>query len=209
MGTELKKLYVIGDSVSMQYGPYLERFLNGTLLYDRKGKGKVPGDLDYESAVNGGDSRNVLEYLQAVQPEYDVLLLNCGLHDIKTTTAGRQVTEGDYRRNLERIVRWNRERNRNVVWVNSTPVNDERHNARNTRFRRYNADLLLYNRIAAKVMRAAGIPIIDLYTFTTEMGENLYRDHVHFTDPVAKLQAAFIAGHLIAKCLWHKENSTL
>ena len=41
-------------------------------------------------------------------------------------------------------------------------------------------------------------PIVDLYSFTSNLDTPLYGDHVHFFEEVVKLQAAFITGFLIA-----------
>jgi len=54
-------------------------------------------------------------------------------------------------------------------------------------------------------MRAAGIPVIDLNRFTSSISttgrlEDLLVDHVHFSEPVRKLQAAFLAGWIEAYC---------
>lgn len=190
------RLYVIGDSISIHYGPYLEKFLSQKFIYDRKGKSVDPGDLDYVSNVNGGDSRNVLQYLQSTKPVFDTLLLNCGLHDIKTINSCKQVPPEDYRCNLQNIIQTVHKMNRHVVWLNSTPVNNERHNSLCTSFKRYNEDILYYNEIAASVMTEHHVPIIDLYEFTAKLGEDIYCDHIHFTKPVRQLQAAYIAGCL-------------
>ncbi len=62
----MKNLFVIGDSISMHYGPYLESFLKNRFVYDRKrAKAGEKTDLDYPSGENGGDSRMVLGYIAA------------------------------------------------------------------------------------------------------------------------------------------------
>ena len=154
-----------------------------------------PGDLDKATKVNGGDSSNVLAYLKEfTELEYDVLLLNCGLHDIKTTT-GRQIEPEAYERNLREILEFVK---KPVIWVRTTPVDDARHQKYSPKFSRYDKDVVLYNEIADKVMAEYGVPEIDLYHFTKALmrdGE-VYgeKDHVHFCDQVRKLQAAYIAG---------------
>ena len=46
-------------------------------------------------------------------------------------------------------------------------------------------------------MEKHNIPIIDLYTFTNQLrSDDMYRDHVHFTDNISKLQAEFIYKEL-------------
>lgn len=47
-------------------------------------------------------------------------------------------------------------------------------------------------------MKQSNVPIIDLYTFTANLGTDLYCDHVHFHDPIRQKQASFIAGWLAA-----------
>ena len=193
----MKKVFVLADSISIHYGPFLEAYLQDTFFYDRKGKNQECKDLNVASQVNGGDSGNVLEYLKLLPDiEYDILLLNCGLHDIKTREGIRQVSEENYEKNLEEIMELVLKRGKKIVWVNSTPVDDERHNNSNKSFQRYNEDLLMYNQIAKMVIEKKQIPIIDLYGFTNSLDMPLYADHVHFVEPVRKLQAAYIAGCL-------------
>lgn len=198
------KVFVIGDSISMQYGPYLEKFLDGFMDYDRKrNDGTGPTDLDNPSGANGGDSRMVLEYLRLIladpgfQP--DILLLNCGLHDIKThpETKEKQVDLEEYRTNLLDIYKMVNEKGVKLIWVRSTPVDDEQHNSRQRSFYRYAADLDGYNRVADQVFSDNGVPIIDLYGFTQNLGEGLFIDHVHFDEDTRSRQAAYIAGYLL------------
>jgi len=40
------------------------------------------------------------------------------------------------------------------------------------------------------------VPVIDLNTFTLNLGADLYCDHVHYHEPIREKQAAFIAGWL-------------
>ena len=61
-------------------------------------------------------------------------------------------------------------------------------------FHRFVADCLAYNDAADRVMAEAGVPSIDLFTFTRNLGPDLYCDHVHFVEPIREKQAAFIAG---------------
>jgi hypothetical protein len=45
-------------------------------------------------------------------------------------------------------------------------------------------------------MKDAGVHTIDLYTFTRNLGDDVFCDHVHFNENVSSMQAAFIAGYL-------------
>lgn len=192
-----RKVFVLGDSISIHYGPFLERFLQSEFSYARK-TGQEPeliGDntpkLNFE---NGGGSDLVLRYLELMKESLstDYLILNCGLHDLRfdPKTETYQAEIGKYVENLRQICELVATQ---VIWVNSTPINDERHNSEITLYQRFDKDVQRYNLAAAEVMSAAAIPIIDLYTFTKTFGDK-YVDHAHFTDEVRMAQGVFIAG---------------
>jgi lysophospholipase L1-like esterase len=199
----LPRVHAVGDSISMQYGPELERRLAGTAAYSRK-SGRA-GDLDRPQGANGGHSGMVLGYLRelersAVDP-FDLLLLNCGLHDVKRAAAGspRQVESADYAANLRSILAIGRAIARRSAWIRTTPVVDAVHAAHTSAFVRTAADVDEYNAIADAVMRDAAVPIIDLAGFTRSLGgDELYCDHVHFVDSVRAQQATFVAAQAIA-----------
>ncbi len=193
----MKKLFVLGDSISMHYGPYLEEELSGIMEYDRKGKNENFGDLNYVSDANGGDSGNCLEYIRDYfTKDYDIMLLNTGLHDIKTTDK-KQVSEDKYKANLEEIISLVRAKGKELIFVTTTPVIDEIHNSRIDIFKRFNSDVIKYNEIAKEVMARLLVPVIDLYSFTEKLEGDIYMDHVHYIDEVKKLQAEFIKSELI------------
>jgi len=194
---------VLGDSISVHYGPYLAQMLRGVLEYGRKESVAQPSpELPYPGDANGGDSSMVLAYvrerLAGLSP--DLLLLNCGLHDLRTDPqdGAKQVPPDRYRANLHEIAQLVGRHTARAFWVRTTPLDDETHNSRNVGFHRFHRDVILYNEIADAVFEGAGVPIIDLYTFTLNLGVGLYCDHVHFTDRVCELQAAYIAGALLA-----------
>lgn len=195
-------LFIIGDSISMQYGPYLKQYLGDRALVARKGDLEKASNLD----PNGRDSETVLTYLRSLIDarnfQADLLMVNCGLHDIKRSLAEGQlqVSPEQYRQNLIQLVNDSPLFASKFIWVTTTPVADSIHQARNTDFKRFNADVLHYNQIAAEVFQPLGITIIDLYTFTRQLGpiEQLYEDHIHFKEAVRMLQGAYISG-----CLAH------
>jgi lysophospholipase L1-like esterase len=198
----MKKLFVVGDSISIQYGPYLKKMVEHRFIYDRKrGEQEALADLDNPVGANGGDSRMVLDYLEqerARAMRCDVLLVNCGLHDIKTdpVSGEMQVPLHSYREHLAQIVRVARQVAEHMIWIRTTDVIDLIHNTKQPSFHRSHDSVIAYNAAADEIMREAEVPVIDLYTFTRIFGANAYCDHVHFTDEVRKLQAAYIAGCL-------------
>jgi lysophospholipase L1-like esterase len=202
----LPKVYVLGDSISIHYGPFLQQHLRGVMDYARKeGEDEALLNLDHPAGANGGDSARVLAFLQAKARtggiDADVLLVNCGLHDIKTDiqTGTKQVDTEAYAANLHAIVELGRKLKPQLTWIRTTPCDEAIHNTFPVGFHRFTADVTTYNRIADTIMREAGVPVIDLHTFTLNLGDDLYCDHVHFHEPIRAQQAAFLAGWLAGR----------
>lgn len=199
------RIFVLGDSISIQYGPYLERLLAGHVVYARKdGTEAALANLDVPQGANGGDSGMCLRYLsqRCAEADFrpDMLLLNCGLHDIKRSDPFErcQLDPDTYRNNLLAIRSMVREAKIPLCWLRTTPVVDTIHNTRSKSFHRHANDNTSYAAIADAVMADAEHRI-DLHAATLAMGgDEIFRDHVHFVDPVRQAQAAFIAGHLLA-----------
>ncbi len=190
-------IHVVGDSISMHYGPYLDICISPYHRYSRIGK------LIKPEGVNGGDSSQVLAYLKRCKTEkihWDLLVLNCGLHDIRFYANGKNQTSIEkYQSNLENIFNLASQLAAQIAWVRTTPVIDELHNPLNDDYKRYNADVEKYNRVADQIVAGRKIYAIDLYTFCQCLGEEeTYCDHVHFTKETRNLQGSFIAGQLIA-----------
>ena len=194
-----KQLFVLGDSISIDYTPYIRQYLNSDWNVTRKGDIPAPeisGELD---RYNGTDSSVVLAYLQTVIHTIDsqVLLLNCGLHDIKrqpTDSEPCQISGADYRANLENIINLILAEQKRIIWVSTTPVDPVQHSKYEKSFFRFNEDVIQYNQIAVESMAQYKIPVIDLYTFTAQINQPLYRDHVHFYSEISKLQGAYLSG---------------
>jgi lysophospholipase L1-like esterase len=205
-GPALPRVFVIGDSISIQYGEALARQLTGIFRYERKrdaaGAGRATSNLDIPTGANGGDSAMVLDYLrhrQATAPiAAEVVLLNCGLHDIKTdpVTRQRQVDPESYERNLREIIASVAAQGATLIWIRTTPVFDAVHNGRNSSFHRYASDLALYNGIADRVMTAAGITMFDLHGFSQPHVPEGFCDHVHYRPALRDAQALFLAEQL-------------
>lgn len=197
----MKSVFVIGDSISIHYGPYLKELSNGKFKYDRKRGKEAMADLDKPLGANAGDSTMVLEYLKREKENgarYDVLLINCGLHDIRRERISQKIQTNidDYKENLRQIINIAKEIGNEVIWIMSTPIVDEIHNKRLDGFLRYNLDLEKYNIVAGEVMKEENIKIIDLNRYTKALGTEIYCDHVHFKSEIRMLQANFIINSL-------------
>ena len=199
---ERRKVFVIGDSASMHYGPYLKKMVEDKFQYDRKrGTEQALMDLDKPIGANAGDSRMVLEYLEEEfkkNTRYDILLINCGLHDIRIDRFSNKVQIGleEYKINLNKIINILKKMTNEIIWIGLTPIIDEIHNSREEGFLRYSKDAFTYDNNATQIMSEHNIPCIDIYNFTKHLGADIYSDHVHFKEEVRSLQAGLIAGYL-------------
>ena len=196
-------VFLIGDSISMQYGPYLEKFLAGSVTFSRKlDDGQAEKNLDVPVGANGGDSRMVLAYLKikVKEPGFkpDYLVLNCGLHDIKhNVPEGKiQVNETEYRQNLLGIMAVLREKNIGLIWISTTAVVDSIHNKKSNSMKRYAADVETYNKIADELFNDNHVPIVDLFSFTQKLGVEQFIDHVHYNEQTRAMQGAYLAGFI-------------
>jgi len=107
-----------------------------------------------------------------VEPEYDVIHLNSGLHDIQmarsplTNEFGPIVPIERYEENLDYIVnRILTKTSSKLIWASTTPVN-----CPGRRPHRRNEDVIAYNKIAEKVMKKYDIVINDLYKLVMDCG---------------------------------------
>ncbi|QYY37233.1 SGNH/GDSL hydrolase family protein [Ruficoccus sp. ZRK36] len=198
------RLFVYGDSISIQYGPHLKRMLEGKIRYDRitDNPGEVAlADLNRPIGANGGDTNRAVGYMRRRHRDdpipADILMINCGLHDLKTDleTGQKQVPLCHYVKNLRQILELAEAMNLVVIWVRITPVMDEVHDAvQPVLSQRFAHDVDAYNKEADQVMLSAKVPVLDLYGFSSHFVPAGYKDHVHYKDEVCALQAAYLAG---------------
>lgn len=200
---QLPECFLIGDSISVQYAPYLEKSLEGIVRLSRKeGDREAFKDLDIPRGSSGGDSKMVLDFLKeqlkdsSFHPDYFVF--NFGLHDIKHNppNGNIQIELKDYQSNLVEIIHLLKGRGIKPIWIRTTPVVDTVHNSRQESFKRYAEDLTRYNHAADKICWEERIPLIDLYEITAKKVPEHYIDHVHYDETTRSLQAAYIAAKI-------------
>lgn len=202
-----KKIFLMGDSISLHYGSYLaEKLKDNAILYSKPGVQEALKDINNAVGGNCGDSSMALAYLKEYrnsgQMEFDYMIINCGLHDIKRAVPEEkyQVDIKDYRCNLEEMFALLTEVGVKVAFVTTTPVEDKRHNSgilSAGNIHRYNEDVLNYNKVAVATAEKHHVPVIDLYGFTDRIEGEKYIDHVHFNEDVRKLQASFLTDYII------------
>lgn len=110
----MKRIFIIGDSISLYYHKYLKELFKDVAEYKRKGSEEdikiALEDPNNPFGANGGDSRQVKEYMEKMKKQnihVDILIVNCGLHDIRSDriTLQKQVPEEEYAKNLEDIIK--------------------------------------------------------------------------------------------------------
>lgn len=198
---ELKKLFVLGDSISLHYEPYLRDFVGEYYEYDRKGDSLERSVNSFDK--NAGDSQMVLSYLKSRLDEgfqTDVLMLNCGLHDIKVYKKDgnkHKVPLEEYKKNLSEVAELAKKCAKITVWLTTTHVDDEQHKKHSYHFDRFNADVIAYNEASVQIFTDIDAEILDLNTFTCKLGKQVFCDHIHFDESIREIQGAYIAGFLI------------
>lgn len=198
----MKKMFLLGDSISGHYGPFLKDYLEDEYeIFSKPNEGIKAEEKNVGG--NGGDSSMVLEYIKKLEAqerlEFDLFLLNCGLHDIKRKVPEEfhQVPIDLYEKNLREAFGILQNHGVPVIFVNTTPVDEIKHcTLIPAGIKRYNRDVLAYNEVAEKVAKALGIPVIDLHGFSGRLQEDKYCDYAHFNVESRKLQAAYLAGFI-------------
>ena len=194
-----RAICVFGDSITIQYLPYLGEFFPGVTIETRGGTAEALADLDNPLGANCGDSSMMLAFLLSEfsnpMPVPDLIAINCGLHDIKTDplTHKKKVDADTYGKNISQIFTFLKARVDSVVWINSTPVCDQRHATLCQHFSRFGRDVVYYNSIAESIAKKYQIPVVDLHGFTAGIGGEIYCDHVHFVPWVRRSQARWVA----------------
>jgi lysophospholipase L1-like esterase len=201
----LPQLFVLGDSISIQYGRFLALSLQGVFSYSRKNQDADASDSSL-SGQNGGTSSDVLEYLKTL-PDRDGgceswILLNSGLWDVRRDqeTGVIHVPLTHYRTNVRSILELASAKGfKHIYWVRTTHVDDEVHSAKAPGdFTRKMADIELYNDAADEICKECGVKTIDLAPASEGLGAEAFKDHVHFTAEVAGRQGGLIAGVLMS-----------
>ncbi len=178
----LPRVLLIGDSISMGY----------TLPVREKLRGKANV---HRIPTNGGPTTNGTANLAKWlgDAKWDVIHFNWGLHDLKYMPDGkRQVSPEDYEKNLKALVERMKATGATLVWCSTTPIPEGELTPR-----RDFGDVVEYNRIAARVMSAAGVETDDLYSFALPKLKEIQRpQNVHFSDEGSAVLAEQVAREI-------------
>ncbi len=191
MAKRLSKVLLAGDSISFGYGPKVQRILEGA--FDVK---NLP--------ENGRTSANLLARMNEwiVKPGFNVIHLNCGLHDIviKQDTKEHRVPLRQYEANLRKIVEAIRnETDAVLAWATTTPVVDELRQTA-TSFIVHEQDVSAYNEVALRVMKRFGIPIDDLHKAVEDAGTRrcISTDGLHMADYGYEILAIAVSDFILS-----------
>lgn len=180
----LPRVLIIGDSISMGYTLPVRKLL--------KDKANV-----HRISENGGPTTNGIAKFEKWltvngSRQWDVIHFNWGLHDLKVTSNGHQVSPEDYEKNLRQLVKQLKATGARLICATTTPVPEGKLSPL-----RKSEDVQKYNVIAQKIMTEEGVVINDLYTACLPELKNWQRPvNVHFTDNGSQALAEIVAGKI-------------
>lgn len=176
--TDLPKVLIIGDSISIGYTPHVRQMLEGkAAVFHHEGNAQHTG-----TGIKLIDS-------WIGETDWDVIHFNWGLWDLcyrhpesrvqgkRDKINGTITTPIDqYEENLDQLVRRLRKTDAELIWAHTTVVPEDEAG-------RFVGDDEKYNKAAANVMKKHNITINDLHSLTREFPAELFTQpgDVHYT----------------------------
>ncbi|MEI6713330.1 MAG: SGNH/GDSL hydrolase family protein [Verrucomicrobiota bacterium] len=198
----LPNVLLLGDSISIGYHSAVSEGLAGKANVFR------PWNTKNGAAENCSDTSNGVAKLEAwlaLNPKWDVIHFNWGLHDIKHVKAGTSEvssnpedpslrTLAEYQANLEAIIPKLKATGAKLIFCTTTPVAPETKGP----FRR-DEDVVTYNAAAIKIMEAHSIAINDLYSFAKPQLDKIQLPvNVHYSPEGSKVLGAEVVKKVSA-----------
>ena len=185
----MPKILIIGDSISIGYTPTV-----AAELADVADVVHSPG--------NASDCTNIVSNVDAWLAEANpqIVALNCGLHDVKREDEKQEhcrVPVEFYKTILPAIIEKVLGNGRRMLWVNTTPVIEERHQAVKPAGR-YNKDIDAHNKAARGIIRKAGLPTVNLNKTVRKMDMEavMTEDGAHFLPDAYEALGKKVAARL-------------
>jgi len=191
--TDLPKVLIIGDSISIGYTPHVKKILKGkAVVIHHKGNAQhtSTGLKKLDSWL--GDT------------EWDVIHFNWGLWDLcyrnptSKAQGNRDKANGKvtstlelYNKNLEQLVTRLKKTNAKLIWAHTTIVPDKEAG-------RIVGDDKKYNDLATKIMKKHGVTINDLHSLTKDFSPDLFAGagDVHYKQDGYKKIGQQVAGSI-------------
>ncbi len=183
------RVLLLGDSISIGYTVAVREALAGKANVHRPGANCGPTIRGLEAIDQWlGDGK------------WDVIHFNWGLHDLKyMDDKEQQVPLPEYEKNMTKLVERLKKTGAKLIWCATTPVPE------GVSPPRKDSDVLAYNAVAAKIMKANDIPTDDLYAFALPKLKEIQRPaNVHFSPEGSKVLAGQVAKTIL-KALGEKE----
>ncbi|TAL01925.1 MAG: SGNH/GDSL hydrolase family protein [Verrucomicrobia bacterium] len=176
--TNLPRVLLIGDSITRDYYPEVEKRLAGKAYVGRLSSAAFVADPALRQQVQ----------MVLGQYKFAVIHFNNGMH-------GWHYSEADYGRALPALIatiRSNAPQAR-LIWANTTPLRDGKGANSDPQSEYSDERVVARNKIAEEIMTTQKIPVNDL--FTPMLGHPEYHsDNVHFNGQGIQVQAAKVAG---------------
>jgi lysophospholipase L1-like esterase len=162
--TKLPRVLLIGDSIVRDYYSEVEKRFAGKAYVARLSTSRFVSDSVLRKEIE--------QVLDAAA--FDVILFNNGMH-------GWQHSEADYRKAFPKLIKTIRARapKAKLIWATTTPLRDGKDVTYDTKAAYSDDRIAARNGIAAEVVTAKKIPIVDLNA-AVRGRPDLHSDNVHF-----------------------------
>jgi lysophospholipase L1-like esterase len=178
--TNLPRVLLIGDSITRDYYPEVEKRLAGKAFVARLATSRFVADpvllKEIELVLDG--------------TRFDVIHFNNGMH-------GWQHSEAEYRKEFSRFLKTIKAHapKARLIWATTTPLRDGKGVTYDTGTEYSNERIAARNAIAAEIVTAQKIPTDDLNAAMRSHPE-FHKDNVHFNSQGIQSQAAQVSGEV-------------
>jgi hypothetical protein len=178
--TNLPRVLLIGDSITRDYYPEVEKHLAGKAFVARLATSRFAADpvllTEIELVLDG--------------TRFDVIHFNNGMH-------GWQHSEAEYGKALPKVLRTIRAHapKAKLIWATTTPLRDGKGVTYDTHAEYSDERIAARNAIAAEIMTAQKIPTDDLNAAVRGHPE-LHSDNVHFNSQGIQIQTAQVSAEV-------------
>ena len=176
--TNQPRVLLIGDSIVRDYYPEVEKRLAGKAFVARLATSRFVADPVLLREIE----------LVLKCTKFDVVVFNNGMH-------GWQHSETDYRRGFPKLIKTIRAHapKARLIWATTTPLRDGKGVTGDTKAEYSDERIAARNALAAKVVTARKIPIVDLNAAVLGHPE-FHSDNVHFNGKGSQILAASVSS---------------
>ena len=178
--TNLPRVLLIGDSITRDYYPGVQRQLEGKVYV-----GRLSSSAFISDPVLSKQIEMVLS-----QYKFNIIHFNNGMH-------GWQHSEAEYEKAFPQFLKTIRKfaPNAKLIWASTTPLKVSPNLPADNQTQATDERIAARNTSALKIAQASGITVDDLNTLMRGHPE-FHSDNVHFNDQGVALQAAQVAEHI-------------